>query len=412
MKKENSRLFLLILLGMLTAFGPFVTDMYLPSLPSMSASFHTNSSMVQLGLTTSMLGLAFGQLCFGPLSDKYGRRTPLLVAMGLFILSTVLCIYAQTIGQFIALRFIQGIAGSGGIVISRSVATDKFTGRELAKMLAVIGAINGIAPVTAPIIGGAVTDSIGWKGIFCLLLILGFILLAGCIRLKESLNVESRKEMNLVGMLRNFGVVLRNRRYLGYVLQLGFAQGILFANISSSPFIMQQHYGLSPFMFSLCFGINSISIGSSAAFSVKFHRSENCTFTGCVGMLVVSLVEFAALCCNCGFWIYESLLLLLLFMMGMTFTSSTTLAMDCERTNSGTASALLGTICFMFGGFVSPLVSIGNILTTTGAIFVICSVCSLLSIDAVMPHPHLQFFRFLNRGFVYIRATINNRHTF
>lgn len=187
MAKENSKVFLLILLGMLTAFGPFVTDMYLPSLPSMGDYFSTTSSMVQLGLTTSMIGLAVGQVFFGPLSDRYGRRLPLLVAMWLFIASTLLCLFSRSIEQFVAFRLVQGIAGAGGIVISRSVATDKFSGRELAKMLAVIGAINGVAPVAAPIVGGLLTDLIGWQGIFWILFGLGILLLAGCMRFRESL---------------------------------------------------------------------------------------------------------------------------------------------------------------------------------------------------------------------------------
>lgn len=133
MNKDNSKIYLLVLLGLLTAFGPFVTDMYLPTLPAMTDFFHTSSSMVQMGLTTSMIGLAAGQLLFGPLSDKYGRRTPLLTAMWLFIGSTLLCIFASDIRQFVTARFLQGIAGSGGIVISRSVATDRFGGRDLAR---------------------------------------------------------------------------------------------------------------------------------------------------------------------------------------------------------------------------------------------------------------------------------------
>lgn len=136
MVKDNSKLFILVLLGMLTAFGPFVTDMYLPSLPSMGEYFSTSSSMVQLGLTTSMIGLAVGQIFFGPLSDRYGRRIPLQVAMWLFIVSTIFCLFAQNIQQFVAFRLIQGIAGAGGIVIARSIATDKFSGKDLAKMLA------------------------------------------------------------------------------------------------------------------------------------------------------------------------------------------------------------------------------------------------------------------------------------
>lgn len=377
MGKDNSKLFILILLGMLTAFGPFVTDMYLPSLPVMGEYFNTSSSMVQLGLTTSMIGLAVGQIFFGPLSDRYGRRIPLQVAMWLFIVSTVCCLFAQNIQQFVAFRLIQGIAGAGGIVIARSIATDKFSGRDLAKMLAIIGAINGIAPVVAPIIGGVFTEAIGWQGIFGILLVLGVLLLIGCIRFRESLPKENRLATKWADTFHSFKVVLKNKQFVCYVLQLAFAQGVLFAYIASSPFIIQQHYGYSPFAFSVCFSVNAIAIGGAAAFSVKFRRPANGTLIGCMGMLIFSLLECAALALGCSFWIYELLLLAVLFMMGMTFTTSTALAMECERDNAGTASALLGAVCFSFGGIVSPLVGIGNILVSTGVIFVICSLCSL-----------------------------------
>lgn len=164
--RQNSVTFLYLLLGSLTAFGPLVTDMYLPALPAMTESFHTSMPMVQLGLTFSMIGLAAGQLLFGPLSDKYGRRPLLLVSMAVFILSTIGCIFSPTIHWFVALRLLQGIGASGGIVISRSVAADKFSGRELAKAMAIIGAINGIAPVAAPVAGGFFTDIIGWQGTY------------------------------------------------------------------------------------------------------------------------------------------------------------------------------------------------------------------------------------------------------
>ena len=321
MDKDNSKTFLLVLLGLLTAFGPFVTDMYLPALPAMADDFGTSSSMVQLGLTTSMIGLACGQLFFGPLSDKYGRRTPLLTAMWLFLGSTVLCIFAADIEQFVFLRFVQGIAGSGGIVISRSVATDKFSGRELAKMLALIGAINGIAPVAAPIVGGTLTGIIGWRGIFTILLGLGIVLLAGSFRFSESLPAANRSTVEWADILRGFKTTLRNRRYLCYIFQLGFAQGILFANIASSPFIVQQHYGFTPFQFSICFAVNAVAIGGAAALSVRFRRPENGTSTGCAGMIFFAVAEAIALAAGCNFWVYELLMFALLFAMGLTFTT-------------------------------------------------------------------------------------------
>ncbi len=376
-KKENSIRFLLILLGMLTAFGPFVTDMYLPSLPSMADYFSANSSQVQLGLTTSMIGLALGQIFFGPLSDKYGRRPLLLVSMALFIVSTLLCLFVPDIYSFIALRLIQGIAGAGGIVISRSVATDKFSGKELAKMLAVIGAINGVAPVAAPVAGGLLTDTLGWKGIFVVLLFIGVLLGIGCVRFNESLSMESRSSAGVLSAFRSFGKIARNRRYVLYVLQLAFAQGILFANIASSPFIVQQHYGFSPLGFSICFAVNAMAIGLAAALSVKFHKLENGTVSGCIGMVVFAVLEMVALSIGCNFWVYELLLFALMLTMGLTFTTSTILAMDCERGQAGAASALLGALCFAAGGIVSPLVGLGNTLVSTGVVFVVCAICSL-----------------------------------
>ena len=377
MVKENSWILLLVLLGRLSAFGPFVTDMYLPSLPAMGDYFNTTSSMVQLGLTTSMVGLAVGQVLFGPLSDRYGRRMPLLVAMWLFLVSTVFCLFARDIQQFVVFRLVQGVAGAGGIVISRSVATDKYSGKDLAKMLAVIGAINGVAPVVAPIIGGVFTEAIGWQGIFGILLVLGMVLLVGCYRFRESLPKENRLASGWSDTFRSFKVVLKDRQYVFYVLQMAFAQGVLFSYIASSPFIIQQHYSFSALTFSFCFAGNAVTIGGGPALSVKFHRPESCTLAGCTGMVAVAVGECAALMYGCSFWLYELLLMALLFMMGLTFTSTTALAMECQRENAGTASALLGAVCFAFGGIVSPLVGIGDILASSGIIFVVSSVCSL-----------------------------------
>lgn len=234
MARNNSQIFILVFLGMLTAFGPFVIDMYLPTLPAMTDFFHTSSSQVQLGLTASMIGLAVGQLFFGPLSDKYGRRLPLIVAMCLFLLSTLGCIYSNTIMQFVGWRLLQGIAGAGGIVISRSIATDKYSGKELAKMLALIGAINGVAPVAAPIAGGAMADSVGWQGIFWTLFGLGILLVFGSLHFNESLPAVCRQNTRWADVYKNFVAVLKNRQYLCYILQYGFAQGVLFTNIASS----------------------------------------------------------------------------------------------------------------------------------------------------------------------------------
>lgn len=377
MARSNSQIFILVFLGMLTAFGPFVTDMYLPTLPAMTGFFNANSSQVQLGLTASMIGLAVGQLLFGPLSDKYGRRLPLIVAICLFLLATLGCIYSDTIMQFVGWRLIQGMAGAGGIVISRSIATDKYAGKELAKMLAVIGAINGVAPIAAPIAGGAMADSVGWQGIFWTLFALGILLVFGSLHFNESLPAVSRQNTRWADVYKRFVAVLQNRQYVCYILQYGFAQGVLFTNIASSPFIVQQHYGFSPLMFSICFGVNAIAIMLSAVSAVKFAHPEQALYRGSAGMVIVSFFLCLALCADCSFWVYELLLLGLLSMLGLTFTASNTLAMDSERANAGTASALLGALGFAFGGIVSPLVGIGNIMVSAGIMFFVGSLCAL-----------------------------------
>ena len=376
--RRNSKLFILIFLGMLTAFGPFVTDMYLPTLPAMSQFFNTSSSFIQLGLTTSMIGLAVGQLLFGPLSDKYGRRFPLISALSLFLISTIGCIYSPNIIQFVGWRLIQGIAGAGGIVISRSIAADKYSGKELAKMLAIIGAINGIAPVAAPILGGTMADITGWQGIFWVLFLIGILLLAGSIHFNDTLPAEKRGKTKWIDVYHGLITVLHNRNYVCYILQSGFAQSVLFANIASSPFIMQQHYGFSPFMFSVCFGINAIAIGIAAASAAKFRHPEQALYTGSIGMELASVCLFIAFYSNCSFWVYETLLIGLLLMLGLTFTASNTLAMDSARSNAGIASALLGALGFAFGGLVSPLVGLGNILISTGLVFIIGSLGSFI----------------------------------
>ena len=363
---------------MLTAFGPFVTDMYLPSLPSMTSYFDTNVSMVQLGLTFSMIGLAAGQLLFGPVSDKLGRKRPLTASLVLFIVSTLLCIFSTDIVFFIAMRLLQGIAGAGGIVIARSIATDKFSGHDLLKMLAIIGAINGIAPIAAPVIGGVMLEVTDWRGIFIVLLGIGLILLAGSILFKESLPAEKRSDKSILATFSLFGTVARNKRFTRYVMQQGFAQFILFGNIASSPFIIQQHYGYSALTFSICFAVNAIAIGVAAALSVKFRKPEDAVATSCTGMLLTSIAIACVLFADGSFWAYEISLFLLMFMMGLTFTASTTLALNSERDHAGTASAMLGAICFLAGGIVSPLVGIGNIMTTTAVIFVAGAILSTI----------------------------------
>ena len=172
-RNNENYTFLFVTLGLLTAFGPFVTDFYLPALPALADYFRSSASMAQMSLTTGMFGLAVGQVFIGPISDRYGRRMPLLVSMAAFIVATALCIVVPNIYLFNLLRLFQGFTAAGGIVLARSIATDMYTGNELTRFIAMISAVNGVAPVVAPVVGGMLLDFTSWKGTFVLLLLVG-----------------------------------------------------------------------------------------------------------------------------------------------------------------------------------------------------------------------------------------------
>lgn len=364
-------IFIIIFLGMLSAFGPFITDMYLPTLPSMKDVFHTSESMVQLGLTASMIGLAFGQLFFGPISEKYGRKPVLIWAMIVFSLAAFASIFSPTIEFFLVCRLFQGIGGSGGIVLSRSISTDSYTGRELVKMMAIIGAVHGIAPVAAPVIGGLVSDSVGWKGIFVILLVLGICLLAMCLVYNETLPVEKRLKGSLWTTFKGFKVVLRIKAFVYPLMAFACTYGILFGYISSSPFLIQNHFGFSEIEFSLIFAVNAIAIGIGSTLAAKFKTLYSSLIIGSALALSFSVIQLLFALFLDNFWAYEITIWFTLVSVGMIFTSGSTMAMEAGRANIGTASATVGSIGFLIGGFVSPIVGLGNALTTCGIVFVV-----------------------------------------
>lgn len=193
--KRNSKLFLVLFLGTLSAFGPFVTDLYLPTLPYMSEFFSASTSTIQLTLTGSMVGLALGQLLIGPISDKYGRKTPLIISLIVYLLSTVAIIIFPNVYTMIVLRFIQGVSSAGAVVISRAISTDLYNGRELAAFFALLMAVNGLAPIFSPILGSLLLQLTDWRGIFVTLALIGVVLLVVSFKFNESLAVEKRLDL-------------------------------------------------------------------------------------------------------------------------------------------------------------------------------------------------------------------------
>lgn len=373
--KQNSSLYILILVGIVSAFGPFVTDFYLPALPALGSYFTTSASMVQLTLTVSMIGLAIGQLFIGPLSDRYGRKMPLIVSLILFILSTVGCLGSNTIGQFLVFRFIQGIAGAGGVVISKSIATDLYEGKQLARFFSMLSSVQGLAPICAPVLGGLLLTVTDWRGIFRTLLIIGFLLLLTTTRFRESL--QTPVTGGLSAAFKAYLPVMRNRCFMRYVLVQAMAMGVMFAYIAASPFIFQEHYGLSPVVYSLCFGVNALGIMGGSLLIIRFKDVKAALSLGAKGFLFMSLIVAVLLIGNLSVWVVEAALFVLLVCLGMILPTSTTLALEPVRENSGNASAILGFLTFFVGGVCSPLAGLGNMFVSTSVIIVICAVCTL-----------------------------------
>ena len=387
---RNSKIFLLVVMGLLSAFGPFVIDFYLPGFPSITAFFNTSISLVQLSLTSSMLGLGLGQLFIGPLSDKYGRKPAIIASLLLFIGSTIACIGSPSIELFIVFRFIQGVAGSGGVVVSKSVAADLYKGNELTRFFSLLMVVNGLGPIAAPVFGGLMIKFTTWQGIFTALLVLGVILLLLNLKLKESLNPENRSKGRLLTTFKNFGPILRNKRFMFYVLSQTLAVGFLFGYISSSPFIFQNHYHLGPIMYSLCFAFNSlgIMIGSRAA---TFFREQKALLIGATALFILGSIFSVVLVLEGSLVLFETIIFMLMIALGIILPTTSSLGLNLERKNSGTASAILGFLPFLTGSIVSPLVGLGNILHSTAlVVFISCLLSLLFSIMAIRADQNKQ----------------------
>ena len=366
MMKEtlNSKLYILVVIGIVSAFGPFVTDFYLPALPVLAGYFDTTASLVQLSLTFSMVGLAVGQLVIGPLSDKYGRKKTLMASLVLFCISTIGCLYASDIYVFIFFRLLQGLSGAGGVVISKSIATDLYEGRELTRFFSLLMLVHSVAPTLAPTLGGLLLQVTNWQGIFMVLGMLGVLLTAGAwLGLKETLAEKNRVPANGQAIWASFVSLLGNRSFRYYVLVQGFVGGGLFAYISGSPFVLQGGFGLSAQQFGLCFAVNSLGALLTTQLVSRFNRSYSDRFLMRLSLVVsaaASFVLLTLLLLGGPLWAVLGALWLMVACVGSTMTTSFSLAIQDQAKAAGSASALLGLVMFVFGAAVSPLVGLGG----------------------------------------------------
>ncbi|MEV6741297.1 multidrug effflux MFS transporter [Streptomyces sp. NPDC051104] len=379
--QRRTGLLVTFLLGALTATPPLAIDMYLPSLPEVTRSLHAPAATVQLTLTGCLAGMALGQLLVGPMSDKWGRRRPLLTGLVVYVLATALCALAPSVEALVAFRLVQGLAGAAGIVIARAVVRDLYDGVAMARFFSTLMLISGVAPIVAPLIGGQILRVTDWRGVFVVLTLVGIALTALVwVRLPETLEPAmgvppARAEPRAWGRhgggvgaaLRSMRALLADRVFTGYTLAGGFAFAALFAYVSASPFVIQEIYGASPQTFSLLFGLNSVGLVVAGQVNGKILVGRvSLDKVLAVGLTVVTLAATALLLMatgalgEVGLAPVAAALFVLMSAMGITLPNTQALALMRTRHHAGSASALLGTTSFLIGAVASPLVGVAG----------------------------------------------------
>ncbi len=377
-ERKKSFLIFLIYIAFLGAFSSLVNDLYLPTIPEMRREFHTTPSMTQLGLSAAMLGLGIGSMIWGSLSDRYGRKPVLLWSLGLFVISTGVSVFSPTIWFFNICRLFQGIGAGGAMVLSFSIPTDKYGGRELAKVMAMVGAINGIAPAGAPLVGGFMADWVGWRGIFVLLLIIGVIVFFWSIGRGETLPPSKRIHVKgLKPYIQAYLILLKNRRFMTYVLLKSIGIGMLYAYISASPFIFQEHYGFSASQFGMFLGGNAIAVAIGSTLVMKFKVLKQGMVTGTAIMSIFMVGEAVVLFMKGGVIWFEIMAVPMLLGGGMLFSSANSLSMEVGRADAGTSSAILNVVKYIFAAIVAPLVGLGSIMVSTAWCFIVIALIAV-----------------------------------
>ena len=355
---------LAVVLGLLTIFGPISMDLYLPVLPALTAELQSTTSVAQLTITACLLGLAIGQVIAGPLSDRFGRRTPLLIGVTAYALTSALCAVSPTVETLIVARFVQGLAGAVGIVIAQAAGRDVYSGGKLLRYYGRLTVLGGLAAIIGPVIGGQLATVTDWRGVFVFLAAVGVAILAASLAvLRETLPANRRVTGGFSHTLNDFRQLLADRVFVGAVLITGFTYSAIFSYLSGATYILQGMYGLSPQGYSLAFGLNSLGfmVFGFIAGRLAERWSERGTLTvglimaasGALGLLATALLHLPL-----------AAIVLSLFTMvsGVAVTSppATSLALKDYPNIAGTASSLLGLARFAFGGIAAPLVGIGG----------------------------------------------------
>jgi MFS transporter, DHA1 family, multidrug resistance protein len=375
---------LVVLLGALQGLGPLALDTYLPALPAIAHELRASTSATQLTLTATLLGLALGQVVFGPLSDAYGRRRPLIVGLTLYVAASFACAVAPSVEVLIGLRAVQGFAAAAGTVTAMAVARDSSTGNAMARLFAALMLVTGAAPVLSPVLGGQLMLLTSWRGIFALLAVIGVVLLTtGALRLPETLPRSARHAGGLSHTLRTFGGLLRDREFVLPLGTLVLACAGLFGYLAGSPFLLQDVHGLSAQAYSGVFAVNTLGLVALSQLSGRIVHRVGSRVLLRIGTFVIAvggLGLLAATLSDAGLPAVLPSLFCLVSGMGLIFPNASSLALSRHGEAAGSASALIGLGQFLAGAVAAPLVGLGSDPTLSMAVVLAVVTCGAVAV--------------------------------
>ncbi|MDD7961646.1 multidrug effflux MFS transporter [Microbacterium thalli] len=387
------RVVYIILLGALTALGPFTIDLYLPAFPALEADFQTSAAAIQLTLTGTMVGFALGQLVVGPLSDKLGRRVPLLCVTALHVLASTAAAIAPTLELLSAARVFMGIGAAAGGVVAMAIVRDLFGGRRLVVMLSRLALVSGVAPVAAPLVGSGLLTVMPWRGIFVVLAAYGAVMLiASLFLVPETLPKARRRDNGSATVWQRYRSVLSDRIFIGVLIIGGMTFSGLFSYLSSSSFLFQQTYGFDPQQYGVLFAINSLGVvlGVQTASRLAARFGPQWVMAVSTAVLVIagaSIIVTDQL--GLGLWGTVVPLFFFITACGFTFPCVQVLALDRHGRAAGTAASLIGAVNFGVAGFISPLAAwisgdAGITATSMASVMAACAVVAVLSLWLVV----------------------------